>query len=182
VIWRRAVNKLRPAVVLVISGGWDLFDVQEPGTTKWLVPGTPAWARYYKASLERVIAILSSRGAHVVIPTMPYYGSMGLIADRDDKSRSAFNPRRVDSANAVLAQVAASAGDKVSTPDLNRFLAPAGRYQNSLLGVSPVRYDGTHFTPAGSNLVGAFLAPHLKSWLNRRAPAPAAAPDSSPAP
>jgi hypothetical protein len=127
VLWKREVRQNRPAVVLMISGGWDLFDVQAPGTTKWLVPGTAGWASFYRATLERAVTILSSTGAHVVIPTMPYYGSSGALGTGTDQSHSAFNPRRVDIANQILAQVQAKVGDVLSTPDLNRFLSPSGK-------------------------------------------------------
>ena len=169
VLWKREVRQLRPAVVLLISGGWDLFDVQAPGTTTWLAPGTEGWASFYRATLERAVSILSLTGAHVVIPTMPYYGQSSVLGT--NQSHSAFNPRRVDVANTILAQVQAKVGGVLSTPDLNRRLSPSGTYQVALGGVKVVRFDGVHFTAEGSDLVGKFLAPYLKPWLKGSAPA-----------
>jgi peptidoglycan/LPS O-acetylase OafA/YrhL len=179
-IWRRLVNQNRPRIALMVSGGWDLFDIQPPGSDVWLQPGTKAWARYYHDTLTRAVEILGKDGAHVVIPTMPYFGPSPLYGGDPSESPSAYNPSRVRAANKVLAAVQKEHPDELSTPDLNRLLSPKGVYQSSLRGIDPIRYDGVHFGSAGQDIVGQWLARHFQPWLEGAEPVPVAVPDSSP--
>ncbi len=106
--------------------------------------------------------LLSHAGARVVIPTMPYYRP-GPTIDPAIVPTSAFNPARVRATNQALADLAAREPTAFETIDLNAFLSPHGKYQDSLDGVQHVRTDGVHFSPAGSDLVGAWLAPQLRT-------------------
>ncbi len=162
-IWRRTVHELRPRVVVLVTGVWDLFDVRPPGSKRWLVPGTRAWGEYYAAALERAAAVLGSTGAHVVIPTIPYFGGVGAGAGR--YQASSYDPDRVRAANEVILRVAANKRSRFAAPDLNRYLSPTGGYQAGLGAVPVVRSDGVHFSTAGANVVGSWLAPQLTRWL-----------------
>lgn len=166
-LWRRAVHDHRPKVVVLISGVWDLFDVRPLSSKQWLVPGSKAWARYYEATLEKALDVLSSTGAHVIIPTIPFVS--GSTAGPGTFQASSQDPSRVRAANAVLARVAAKNKDRVVAPDLNRYLSPDGRYQQSLGAVPTVRSDGVHFTVPGADLVGSWLAPRVARFLGERA-------------
>jgi peptidoglycan/LPS O-acetylase OafA/YrhL len=157
--WRDAVKRHHPDVVLLVTGAFDLFDVQPSGSRSFLVPGQPAWNRYYARQLQRAITILTSTGARLVIPTIPYTGS--LAARTSLGERSAFDPARVRAANKVLASVAAANPTRVITPDLNAFLSPLGRYQTWLASVKNVRSDGVHFSRQGADLVARWIAPEL---------------------
>jgi lysophospholipase L1-like esterase len=166
-LWRRVVHEYRPKVVVLISGVWDLFDVRPLSSKHWLVPGSKAWARYYEATLEKAVNVLSSTGAHVIIPTIPFVS--GATAGPGAFQASSQDPARVRAANAVLARVAARNKDRVSAPDLNRYLSPDGHYQQSLGLVPIVRIDGVHFNVAGADLVGSWLAPRVTPFLGNKA-------------
>ena len=51
-------------------GRWEVSDRIIDG--HWTEIGQPAWDNLYSAELAEAIRILSSRGAHVVIFTLPY--------------------------------------------------------------------------------------------------------------
>jgi hypothetical protein len=57
--------------------------------------------------------------------------------------------------------------------DLNHYVCPHGTYQVGLHGVDPLRVDGVHYTTAGSNLLGRWLAPQLAVAARMRPPVPA---------
>lgn len=162
-IWRRTVHELHPRVAVLVSGVWDLFDVRPPGSGQWLVPGTRAWARYYAAALERAADVLGSTGAHVFIPTIPYFRGAGAGAGKF--SASSYDANRVRAANEVIRRVAAKKPSRFAAPDLNGYLSPTGEYQAGLGAVPVVRSDGVHFSTAGANVVGSWLAPRLMPWL-----------------
>jgi peptidoglycan/LPS O-acetylase OafA/YrhL len=158
--WRRFLIRDQPEVVLLILPGWDLFDMRPYNSEEPLVPGTRAWNELYENRLIKVIRLLGSQGARVVVPTMPCYGI--LPADEKYIDRSGMNPDRVRAANASLARVEAAEPDAFTSPDLYEFLCPQGQYQKSVGGVANVRTDGVHFSREGSDLVGAWLAPYLE--------------------
>jgi peptidoglycan/LPS O-acetylase OafA/YrhL/lysophospholipase L1-like esterase len=158
--WRRLLNREQPEIVMLILPGWDLFDTRPYNSENVLVPGTKAWNELYENRLVKAINLLGSRGARVVVPTMPCYGI--LPADEKYIDRSGMNPNRVRAANASLKRVAAKEPDAFTLPDLHELLCPKGQYQRSLGSVATVRTDGVHFSPEGSDLVGAWLAPQLQ--------------------
>ena len=158
-LWHGSIVKEHPAVVVLISGAWDLYDVRPAGSTRTLVPGSAAWDDYYARILQHAINVLSARGAHVVIPTIPFIGSFAARTALGE--RSAFDPARVRAANRVLVRVVATNRSVASAPDLNHFLAPGGVFQNSLDGVKHMRVDGVHYTRQGADLIAAWLAPQL---------------------
>jgi peptidoglycan/LPS O-acetylase OafA/YrhL/lysophospholipase L1-like esterase len=161
--WADLAAGASPRVAVLVTGTWDLFDVRPPGRTGWLRPGTPAWAAYYRARLVRATQLLHDSADTVIVPTIPYLGTGPLRDQLPVTKRSAFNPDRVRAANAVITALARERPDLVVTPDLNRFLSPEGHYQRGLRGVDPMRVDGVHLSPAGSDMVGEFLAP----WVER---------------
>ena len=108
-------------------------------------------------------------GAVVVIPTVACtQPESGTTAET--VSHSAFNPARVRAANRVLRELARENVGRMMLVDLNRYVCPGGKYANSLHGVDPLRVDGVHYTPAGSDLVGRWLAPRLAVAAQRRGP------------
>jgi peptidoglycan/LPS O-acetylase OafA/YrhL len=179
VIWNRLVGRYDPKVVVVISGAWDLFDVLPPGAKTKLVPGTPEWERYYEATVRRAVKVLSARGAHVVFPTIPYFGTEGRLGRRSNTAKSSFDPERVRIANRILQRLDTEL-DVLTVPDLNHLLAPSGVYQEAIGSVSPVHIDGVHYTGEASDFLARWFVRQLSPWVSPHAPAADAAPDRSP--
>jgi peptidoglycan/LPS O-acetylase OafA/YrhL len=158
--WRSALRQQDPDVVLMVIGAWDLFDIQLPGSDHVVTPGSAEWNAYYARQLEAAISLLTARGAHLVIPTLPCNG--GLQGAQKLADRSSFNVARVKAANAVLAQVVARHRDTVESPDVFGLLCPGGTFQRGAKDVEVVRSDGVHYTDEGAALLAAFLAPSLR--------------------
>jgi peptidoglycan/LPS O-acetylase OafA/YrhL len=158
--WAGDLAREHPRVVLLESSGFELQDVRPHGASKFLVPGTPEWARYWKSEWQQAIDTLTSTGAAVVIPTIACTkpkADNGAV----DISRSGFNPKRVRAANEVLEDLARENAGRMVLVDLNAYVCPSGKYTDTLHGVDPLRVDGVHYTNPGSDLVGKWLAPKL---------------------
>ncbi len=176
--WAEDLAREQPRVVLLESAGFELLDVRPHGASDFLVPGTPAWARYWKSEWQQAIDTLTSTGAAVVIPTVACTEPKADNGELDI-SRSAFNPKRVRAANEVLEDLALDNGDRMVLVDLNGYVCPGGRYTDRLHGVDPLRVDGVHYTNAGSDLIGKWLAPKLAAAA-RLHPAPATSSTTTP--
>jgi hypothetical protein len=171
-VWPKELAADQPRVVLLESAAFELWDVRPHGSSQWLAPGTPQWARYWKREMQQAIDTLTATGAAVVIPTVACTQSPTNDGSQT-LERSAFNPARVRAANRVLRELAAENADRMMLVDLNRYVCPGGTYHDSLHGVNPLRVDGVHYSSAGSDLVGRWLAPQLAAAARLRTPAPA---------
>jgi peptidoglycan/LPS O-acetylase OafA/YrhL len=173
-VWPQELAQDQPRVVLLESAAFELWDVRPHGSSKWLAPGTPEWARYWKSEMQQAIDTLTSTGAAVVIPTVACTEAK-TDSGTETVTRSAFNPNRVRAANRVLEELARENADRMVLVDLDRYVCPGGKYHDSLHGVNPLRVDGVHYTNPGSDLIGRWLAPQLAVAAGLRAPAPATA-------
>jgi hypothetical protein len=169
--WPDQIAKAEARVAIVTTGGFELYDVRPPGSSEWLVPGTPRWARYFRDEVQHMVDLLSATGVQVVVTNYPCAKAPERTPD-ELESIGLFNDARRKAANRVLAEVAAANPDRMRLYDLDGFLCPTGRYQSGLRNVDPMRIDGVHFTRRGSNVVGRWLARQL---LRDSAGAPAAA-------
>jgi Predicted acyltransferases len=163
-LWRREVKVLQPKAVVLVQGAFELSDIRPPGSPSVFVPGSLFWANYYYAMLKQVVDVLSADGAKVVLPLIPCFGQVG--AGAAFAKSGAFDVDRVRAANRVI-QLLASRDRRIIAPDLFGFLCPQGVYVANLGGVKIVRFDGTHFSAAGSDLVAKFLAPFVAKGMER---------------
>jgi peptidoglycan/LPS O-acetylase OafA/YrhL len=165
--WRRLVDRLNPDVVAVGLGRWEVSDRIIDG--KWTQIGQPAWDRLYAAELAQAIRILSSKGAHVVIFTLPYITQTTEAPNGEPWDIN--QPVRTDDYNALVRQVVAKSGGRASIVDLNRLLDPSGTYTSYLDGVRVRNPDDEHVSVLG----GMFLRPLILPTLVRLGLAHAAA-------
>ncbi len=156
--WRGLVDQLHPRVVVLLSGTWDLLDHEVAG--RWIGPGDPGWDDFFVSETEAAVDVLSAGGARVVLLTSPYYRPIGN-PPADQVTRSQFNTARVDRMNADY-RLIAQHDRRVQVIDLNDFACPGGQFVDSAYGVSDFRPDGTHFSKAGADVVGRWLAPQLQ--------------------
>ena len=68
--WTQLVDTRDPDVVAIELGRWEVSDRTVDG--KWSAIGEKAWDDLYAAELTRAITILSSKGAHIALFTLPY--------------------------------------------------------------------------------------------------------------
>jgi peptidoglycan/LPS O-acetylase OafA/YrhL len=140
--WPSVIDRTRPDAVFALWGLWDAMDQHVTG--RWLRMGTPAWTAFTDGLLERAVELLSARGAHIIVGTMPYIWSI--------------SGRRMDAFNNVVRQVAARHPGVVDVLDMEP--------EVHLPGV--VRWDGVHFTAAGADALAVSLVPALAALIPDR--------------
>jgi hypothetical protein len=155
--WRQLIDRLNPDVVAVELGRWEVSDRIIDG--KWTEIGQPAWDRVYSAELAQAIGILSSKGAHVVIFTLPY---ITQTTEAPNGTPWDINqPVRTNEYNALVRRVVARFPGRASVIDLNRLLDPAGKYTSYLDGVRVRNPDDEHISVLGGALLRPLILPTL---------------------
>jgi peptidoglycan/LPS O-acetylase OafA/YrhL len=151
--WKEMIDRQDPDVVAVLLGRWEVSDRIIDG--HWTRIGQPAWDQVYAAELGTAISILSSRGAHVVIFTLPYITQ--TTESPDGTPWDINQPIRTNEYNALVRKTVARYPKVASVIDLNRILDPSGIYTSAIDGV-PVRDDDQeHISLYG----GMFLRPRI---------------------
>ncbi len=153
-VWAKEVHIFHPTVVGLLLGRFELADSNLNG--KWVSVGDVQWDNVLLGYLRRVVSVLSSSGAKVVIFTFPYIDPPLEQANGDPWPENM--PSRVNAWNALLRQVADEYPKTTTLIDLNHILGPDGNYTNVVDGVE-VRLpsDGIHVTIAG----GEWLQPRI---------------------
>jgi hypothetical protein len=153
--WRQMIDRLDPDVVAVELGRWEVSDRIIDG--RWTQIGQPAWDHVYAAELARAIRILSSKGAHVVIFTLPY-----IVQTTEAPNGEPWDinqPVRTNDYNALVRQVVARSAGHASIIDLNHLVDPHGVYTSYLDGVRVRNADDEHFSLLGGELFRAEILP-----------------------
>jgi len=158
--WRndrdRWLAQWKPDVVAVLSGVWETYDREVDG--KKLTFGTPAFDRWFLASLDSLVADLGSTGAKVVYLTAPYNdrptGVNGASFPENDAAR-------INHVNQLYRESAARNPGRAYVVDLNHFLDPDGHFTSTLDGVTVRWDDGVHFSTKGAELTKRWLLPKL---------------------
>jgi len=155
--WKQRIDHQNPDVVAVLLGRWEVSDRIIDG--HWTRIGEPAWDRVFASELGTAIRILSSRGAHVVIFTLPY---ITQTTEAPDGTPWDINqPVRTNQYNALVRRTVARYPKVASVIDLNRMLDPGGVYRSTIDTV-PVRDDDQeHISLYG----GMFLRPEILPTL-----------------
>ncbi|MCU1488665.1 MAG: putative O-acetyltransferase [Acidimicrobiaceae bacterium] len=154
--WRSDVAAVRPNVVLVLAGRWEVSDRFIGG--RWQHIGEASFDALVKDGLQKAVDAASSGGARVALSTAPYYDhgetAVGGLLNED-------LPARVNRYNELVRQVAARNPRLVTVLDLGRRVCPAGRYQEVVDGVQVRSSDGTHLTVAGDRWLSPWLMANL---------------------
>ena len=161
--WPMLVSDVRPDIVLLVdSGVWSMQDEQADGHV--VSVGTPTWTNDLLTHWQQTIDTLTATGAHVAMPT--------IACVRPSSQNSQFahpvdDPRLVAAVNGDLAELARRNPGRLTLVDLGSYVCPTGRYQEQLGSVEVMRPDGVHYSNAGSDLVGRWLAPQLATIGSR---------------
>ncbi len=155
--WKDLIDHQDPDVVAVLLGRWEVSDRIIDG--HWTRIGEPAWDRVYAAELSQAISILSSRGAHVVVFTLPY---ITQTTEAPDGTPWDINqPARTNEYNDLVRKTVARYPKVASVIDLNGLLDPGGAYRATIHGV-PVRDDDDeHISLYGGMLLRPDILPTL---------------------
>jgi peptidoglycan/LPS O-acetylase OafA/YrhL len=155
--WSQLVDTSDPDVVAIELGRWEVSDRIVDG--QWSAIGEKAWDDRYSAELSRAITILSSKGAHIALFTLPY-----ILQTTDAPNGTPWDinqPVRTNEYNALIRRVAARFGKKVTVIDLNRMIDPRGVYTSYLDGVRVRNVDDEHLSPLGGELLRPEILPDL---------------------
>jgi len=150
--WLDAMNEVKPNVVVLLAGRWEVVDRDFQGT--WTNILHPSYAAYVKQQLEQASQTVTATGARMVFLTAPCTNEGeqpdGTPWPEDDPARLAVY-------NRLVREVAAEHPQTDSVVDLNALVCPGQRFTSKVDGVVIRRTDGVHFTTAG----GVWLAPKL---------------------
>jgi hypothetical protein len=153
--WQAYIDRVRPAVSVILLGRWEMLDRQVDG--QWQHLGQRTFDTYLADRLDRAIAIAGSQGATVIVCTTPYFSG----AERPQGGAWPENdPRRVDRFN-QLVRAAVSRHPAVTLFDLHGLVSPGGHFASVINGRAVRSSDGVHFSPEGGALVGAHLFPRI---------------------
>ena len=150
--WQDAMNAVKPNVVVLLAGRWEVVDREYEGT--WTNILHPAYAAYVKQQLEQASQLVTATGARMVFLTAPCTNEGeqpdGAPWPEDD-------PARLAVFNRLVREVAAAHPLTDSVVDLNAAACPRGKFATTVDGVVLRNSDGVHFTDAG----GTWLVPKL---------------------
>jgi SGNH domain (fused to AT3 domains) len=151
--WRTWVDAFRPDVVIYLARS-DLLNQVIHGHLTHV--GLRRFNPWYLARLRVGIGVLASRGARVVLMTVPVSQEPTLNPRPQD------NPRRVAENGALLRMAAATTpGGVASVYDLAQLLTPTFKYR-AAADQLPLRCaDGVHLTTDAGVVVAADLFPRL---------------------
>jgi len=155
--WAQLVRTRDPDVVAVELGRFEAANRLYEG--RWVSVGDAALDAHLQAELVEAIDILSSRGAKVVLMTLPY---VDQTTEQPDGSPWPINdPARTLAWNQLLARAAALRPGTASVLDVNTMLDPGGRYTDYVDGVHVRSADREHISRAGGMLVRHLVLPVL---------------------
>jgi len=154
--WEQTVDRFRPDVVLVVTGGWDLRSRTVEGWTERRAPGDPVFDDWLLSEYRLAVDIASSRGARVIWVNVPCVGPIPdggpLTAD------GALSSTRISHMNEVLLPaLVASRPRQVEVFDLFSQVCPGGRFVKSLDGITVARSDFMHLSWSTSATVARQL-------------------------
>ena len=152
--WNDDLAKLRPHVVALMSGTWDVVDRKIPGDDQWRSLGDPLYDQFMRHEITNAVDVLQSQGSTVVLVTHPIIKAgvteqlLGPFPESD--------PARMQRLNDLLVEVAATR-PRTRVVDLAGHMA--ARPQGALdLAERP---DGIHWTTASSRPLGEWLGSQL---------------------
>ncbi len=153
--WTAAMDYVKPNVVALLAGRWEVVDREYHGT--WTNILNPKFAAYVKSQLEYASHLVTSTGARLVFFTAP-------CTDEGEQPDGATwpedNPARLAVYNRLVREVAAAHRKTDSVVDLYRAVCPHHAFTSTIHGVVVRRTDGVHFTDvAGAALAGQLMPP-----------------------
>jgi peptidoglycan/LPS O-acetylase OafA/YrhL len=151
--WASLVKQLRPEVVGLLLGRWEVSDHLYQG--HWVHVGQKVWDDHLAAELDQAVDIFTARGAKVVLFTLPYVDPS--VESANGTPFAEDDPVRAAAFNRVVERVAAHRPRTVTLIDLNKLIDPHGSYQPVIDGITVRWADGIHISKPG----GEWLQPKV---------------------
>ena len=129
--WLSAINEVKPNVVVLLAGRWEVVDREYQGN--WTNILHPTYAAYVKSQLEQASQLVTASGAHMVFLTAP-------CTDEGEQPDGApwpeDNPARLAVYNKLVREVAAEHPTTDSAVDLFGAACPGGKFAATVHGVA----------------------------------------------
>jgi hypothetical protein len=151
-VWRSWIDVYRPDVVLYLARS-DLLNQVINGRWTWV--GHKDFNEWFSARLRAMLAVFTSRGARVVLMTVPVSQQQTTLPNPQN------NPIRVAREGKLLELAARGDPSLVSIYNLSQLLTPSFKYHASIDGLPLRCSDGVHLTPEAGITVAVDLFPRL---------------------
>jgi peptidoglycan/LPS O-acetylase OafA/YrhL len=159
--WVEQVASVRPDVVLIAESGlWSLLPL-EVGS-RVLAIGTEDWNEAWIWNTQATVDELLGAGARRVVFT-----TLACFEPSWFQRQPRLAPQNTAQVNENLSIVAARNPGRVELIDLAAYVCPGGQAVQKIESVETLRFDGVHYSPEGSDLVGRWLAPQLAAAATR---------------
>ena len=154
--WIADLAQTTPDVALLVVGAWEVFDLRVDGVD--LALGSAEHDAILRASLERLRSGLAGIDVSLAVLEVPCQfprsgGGLTPLPERGERGRT-------DHLNALLRELASSddgTGDRIQL-----VTSPPALCDDPAVGDNPsIRWDGTHYGPAGGELVWTHLRDQL---------------------
>jgi hypothetical protein len=149
------LTRLRPNVVVVLSGIWETYD-RVVGSTV-LKFGTAAWDRWWSKNVDQVFAQFESTGAKLVVLSAPC-NDQNIVSGPQPPWNSGAN---IDHLNKLYRAAVARQDGRATMIDLHGYLCPNDQYLASRAGVPLRDTDGVHFNQTSAPVVWSWLQPRI---------------------
>jgi peptidoglycan/LPS O-acetylase OafA/YrhL len=142
--YARVVSQNHPDLALVLDAPWDVMDRKLPGSSQWVSFGNPGYDKWFLGEMERVVDVLSSKGATVVWLTTPQVANI---------------PARTNRLNQLIEKLPTLRPGKVVVLDFAKYLTSTHRD-------AQLRPDGIHLSATASSQVATnyFIPQLVKIW------------------
>ncbi len=148
------VQQVRPDVVVMLYGAWEVYDTSWDGGEPGLQPGDAEWNARYEDAIAQTVTMLSATGAQMLWLTPPCFEELR----GNHRDREWFDPERIEVLGRLADAVAATNGMTVSH-ELTRTGCPVD---------FDARPDGVHYDDPGADVATAFIVPELERLLAMR--------------
>ena len=146
-VWPQEVAQDHPDVVGLLVGRWEVSDHFFHG--RWVHVGEESWDQHLVSELDQAFDIVASKGASVVVFTMPDVDPPNVAANGTPFPEN--SSARAAVFNGLILRAATRARQKVTVIDLNTLLDPGGHFQSDIDGIQVRWSDGIHITTAGES-------------------------------
>jgi hypothetical protein len=156
------VATLRPHVVVVLHGSFDVLDRRLPGSTEWQHVGMPAYDARTAQAIATMVDLFRANGAHVLWAAYPHIrtGVVDGIAPPDDFPES--EPFRMDRFNTLARHVVATRpGAEMLELERRMQAWPGGELSHDH------RLDGIHPDPDQVPALAAWIGDQVLALLRR---------------
>ncbi len=163
--WAEAIERVRPDVVVLMVGAWEVLDHRIDG--RWARFGQPGWTEAVQAAVTDAVATAAAGGVPLAVLDVACFAQAPGSPYRTEQRNQIA---RVVAVNRILTGTAAQQ-PRAHVLDYGGLVCPGGQADAEVAG-QPLRYDGVHLSPAGARVTWEWLGPQLRALALAPIPPP----------